>query len=241
MSLRGSEIERYSRQIILKDIGVSGQKKLKKSKVLIVGLGGLGCPAAEYLSRAGVGTIGLVDHDKVSLSNIHRQSMFTTKDIKKYKIDVVKQRIKKINSQIKIKSFKKKINDINIKKIVKSFDIVIDGTDNFTSKFLINKFSKIFRKIFISGSIGKFDGHIFGFDFSKKSKPCLESFYQTVPDDDIVTCEEDGVIGTVAGVVGNIQANEAIKYILDIGKRLNGKVLIINLLNLEFRISNLTK
>ena len=241
MSLTNNEIERYSRQIILRDIGVNGQKKLKKSKVLIVGLGGLGCPAAEYLSRAGVGTIGLIDHDKVSLSNIHRQSIFTTSDIKKYKVDLVKQRIKKINSYVKIISFKKKIDDFNIKKIMQTFDIIIDGTDNFTSKFLINKFSKILKKVFISGAIGKFDGHIFGFNFSKKTKPCLESFYQGIPDDDIATCEEDGVIGTVAGIVGNIQANEAIKYILNIGKSLNGKVLIINLLNLEFRICNLTK
>ena len=239
MSLTSNEIERYSRQIILKDIGISGQKKLKKSKVLIVGLGGLGCPAAEYLSRAGVGTIGLIDHDKVNLSNIHRQSIFTTSDIKKYKVDVVKQRIKKVNSSVKIKSFKKKVDDFNIKKIIQSFDIIIDGTDNFRSKFLINKFSKILKKVLISGAIGKFDGHIFGFNFSKKTKPCLESFYQGTPDDDLATCEEDGVIGTVAGIVGNIQANEAIKYILDVGKCLNGKVLIINLLNLEFRICDL--
>ena len=240
MSLTNNEIERYSRQIILKDIGISGQTKLKKSKVLIVGLGGLGCPVAEYLSRAGVGTIGLIDNDKVNLSNIHRQSIFTASDIKKYKVDVVKQRIKKVNSHVKIKSFKKKIDDFNIKKIIQSFDIIIDGTDNFSSKFLVNKFSKILKKIFISGAIGRFDGHIFGFDFSKKIKPCLESFYQGIPDD-IATCEEDGVIGTVAGIVGNIQANEAIKYILDVGKCLNGKVLIINLLNLEFRLCNLVK
>ena len=241
MSLTSNEIERYSRQIILKDIGISGQKKLKKSKVLIVGLGGLGCPAAEYLSRAGVGTIGLIDHDKINLSNIHRQSIFTTSDIKKYKVDVVKQRIKRVNSNVKIKSFKTKIDDFNIKKIIQSFDIIIDGTDNFNSKFLINKFSKILKKVLISGAIGKFDGHIFGFNFSKKTKPCLESFYQGIPDEDIATCEEDGVIGTVAGMVGNIQANEAIKYILDVGKCLNGKVLIINLLNLEFRICDLVK
>ena len=240
MSLGNNEIERYSRQIILKDIGINWQKKIKKSKVLIIGLGGLGCPAAEYLSRAGVGTIGIIDHDKVSLSNIHRQSIFTTSDIKKYKVDVVKQRIKKVNSNVNIKSFKKKIDNFNLKKIINSFDIVIDGTDNFSSKFLINKFSKMFKKVFISGSIGKFDGHIFGFDFSKKNKPCLESFYQGMPDD-IPTCEEDGVIGTIAGVVGNIQANEAIKYILNVGSCLNGKVLIINLLNLEFRVCNLVK
>ena len=241
MSLTENEIDRYSRQIILKDIGISGQKKLKKSKVLIIGLGGLGCPAAEYLSRAGVGTIGIIDHDKVSLSNIHRQSIFTSSDIKKYKVDVVKQRIKKVNSYVNIKIFKKKIEDFNVKKIIKSFDIIIDGTDNFSSKFLINKFSKVLKKIFISGAIGKFDGHIFGFDFSKKTKPCLESFYQGVHDNDIASCEEDGVVGTVAGVVGNIQANEAIKFILDVGSCLDGKVLIINLLNLEFRICNLVK
>ena len=241
MSLTNKEIERYSRQIILKDIGINGQKKLKKSKVLIVGLGGLGCPVAEYLSRAGVGTIGLIDHDKVNLSNIHRQSIFTTSDIKKYKVDIVKQRIKKVNPHIKIKSFKKKIDDFNTKEIIQSFDIIIDGTDNFSSKFLINKFSKTLKKVFISGSIGKFDGHIFGFNFSKKTKPCLESFYQGIPDEDMTTCEEDGVIGTVAGIVGNIQANEAIKHILGVGRCLNGKVLIINLLNLEFRICNLVK
>ncbi len=241
MSLTNNEIERYSRQIILKDIGISGQKKLKKSKVLIIGLGGLGCPAAEYLTRAGVGTIGLIDHDKINLSNIHRQSIFTTSDIKKYKVDVVKQRIKRVNSHVNIKSFKTKIDDFNIKKIIQSFDIIIDGTDNFSSKFLINKFSKTLKKVFISGSIGKFDGHIFGFNFSKKTKPCLESFYQGIPDENIATCEEGGVIGTVAGIVGNIQANEAIKYILGAGRCLNGKVLIINLLNLEFRICNLVK
>ena len=241
MNLTNNEIKRYSRQIILKDIGISGQKKLKRSKVLIVGLGGLGCPAAEYLSRAGVGTIGLIDHDKVSLSNIHRQSIFTVSDIKKYKVDVVKQRIKKVNSHVKIKSFKKRIDDSNIKKIIQSFDVIIDGTDNFSSKFLINKFSKILKKVFISGAIGKFDGHIFGFNFSKKTKPCLQTFYQGISDNDIATCEEDGVIGTVAGIVGNIQANEAIKYILGVGRCLNGKVLIINLLNLEFRICNLVK
>jgi len=239
MSLRKSEIERYSRQIILKDIGINGQKKLKKSKVLIVGLGGLGCPAAEYLSRAGVGTIGLIDHDKVNLSNIHRQSIFTSSDIKRYKVDVVKQRIKKVNSNIYIKSFKNKIDNFNVKKIIEYFDIIIDGTDNFSSKFLINNFSKNLKKVFISGAIGKFDGHVFGFDFSKKKKPCLKSFYQGIPDDNIATCQEDGVIGTIAGVVGNIQANEAIKYILDIGMCLNGKVLIIDLLNLKFKICDL--
>ena len=241
MNLKTNELERYSRQIIIKDIGISGQKKIKKSKVLIVGLGGLGCPVAEYLCRAGVGTIGLIDHDKIDLSNIHRQSMFTTKDINKYKVKVVSDRIKKINPNIRIKSFKKKLNRSNIEILINDFDIIIDGTDNYTSKFLVNEFSRKFKKIFVCGAISKFDGHVFSFNFSKDNSLCLKSFYQTIPNDEVLNCETDGVVGTIASVVGSIQANEVIKNIIGIGKSLNGKVLIINLLNLDFRVSNLKK
>ncbi|MFL2853401.1 MAG: HesA/MoeB/ThiF family protein [Candidatus Pelagibacter sp.] len=241
MNLKTNELERYSRQIIIKDIGISGQKKIKKSKVLIVGLGGLGCPVAEYLCRAGVGTIGLIDHDKIDLSNIHRQSMFTTKDINKYKVKVVSDRVKMINPNIRIKSFKKKLNRSNIEILINDFDIIIDGTDNFTSKFLVNEFSRKFKKIFVCGAISKFDGHVFSFNFSKDNSLCLKSFYQTIPNDEVLSCEADGVVGTIASVVGSIQANEVIKNIIGIGKSLNGKVLIINLLNLDFRISNLKR
>ena len=241
MNLKTNELKRYSRQIIIKDIGISGQKKIKKSKVLIVGLGGLGCPVAEYLCRAGVGTIGLIDHDKIDLSNIHRQSMFTTKDINKYKVKVVSDRVKKINPNIRIKSFKKKLNRSNIEILINDFDIIIDGTDNFTSKFLVNEFSRKFKKIFVCGAISKFDGHVFSFNFSKDNSLCLKSFYQTIPNDEVLSCEADGVVGTIASVVGSIQANEVIKNIIGIGKSLNGKVLIINLLNLDFRISNLKR
>ena len=241
MNLKTNELERYSRQIIIKDIGITGQRKIKNSKVLIVGLGGLGCPVVEYLSRTGVGTIGLIDHDKIDLTNIHRQSMFTTNDIGKYKVKVVNDRVKKINPNIKIKSFKKKLNQSNIKNLIKYFDIIVDGTDNFTSKFLLNEFSRKLKKIFVCGAISKFDGHIFSFNFSKNTSPCLKSFYQTIPNDEVLNCEADGVVGTIASVVGSIQANEVIKNIVGIGKSLNGKVLIINLLNLEFRISKLKK
>ena len=241
MNLKTNELERYSRQIIIKDIGISGQKKIKKSKVLIVGLGGLGCPVAEYLCRAGVGTIGLIDHDKVDLSNIHRQSMFTTKDINKHKVIVVSDRVKKINPNIKIKSFKKKLNRSNIENLISDFDIIIDGTDNFASKFLVNEFTRKFKKIFVCGAISKFDGHVFSFNFLKDDSLCLKSFYQTIPNDEVLNCEADGVVGTIASVVGSIQANEVIKNIIGIGKSLNGKVLIINLLNLDFRVSNLKK
>ena len=236
-----NDYKRFEKQIILKKVGISGQKKIKKSKVLIVGLGGLGCPVAEYLCRAGVGTIGLIDHDKIDLSNIHRQSMFTTKDINKYKVKVVSDRVKMINPNIRIKSFKKKLNRSNIEILINDFDIIIDGTDNFTSKFLVNEFSRKFKKIFVCGAISKFDGHVFSFNFSKDNSLCLQSFYQTIPNDEVLSCEADGVVGTIASVVGSIQANEVIKNIIGIGKSLNGKVLIINLLNLDFRISNLKR
>ena len=228
-------IERYSRQIVLKNVGAIGQKEILKAKVLIIGAGGLGCPVADYLSRAGVGTIGIVDFDKVNLSNIHRQSLYETRDINKFKVDVLKKKIKLINPLIKVIAFKKKITDKNSKKIIKNFDIVIDGSDNFKTKFLLNKYSIKYKKILIVGAINKFDGHVFSFDFKNKKNPCLKCFYQSEPSDEILNCEADGVLGPVAGTIGNIQANEVLKKILGIGSDLNSYILIINLLTLNFR------
>ena len=228
-------LERYSRQIILKDIGILGQKLISKAKILVVGAGGLGCPIAEYLSRAGIGTLGIVDFDKVQLSNIHRQSMYNTKDIGKFKVDVVQKKIKLINPLVKIKKIKKKINEKNIKNIVSKFDIIVDGSDNFKTKFLLNKYSIKFKKFYISGAISKFDGHIFTFNFKNKNEPCLRCFYQTEPSDDILNCETEGILGPVAAVVANIQANEVIKKILNICNNLKNHILIVNLKNLNFR------
>ncbi len=228
-------LERYSRQIILKDIGILGQKLISKAKILVVGAGGLGCPIAEYLSRAGIGTLGIVDFDKVQLSNIHRQSMYNTKDIGKFKVDVVQKKIKLINPLVKIKKIKKKINEKNIKNIVSKFDIIVDGSDNFKTKFLLNKYSIKFKKFYISGAISKFDGHIFTFNFKNKNEPCLRCFYQTEPSDDTLNCETEGILGPVAAVVANIQTNEVIKKILNIGNNLKNHILIVNLKNLNFR------
>ena len=228
-------IERYSRQIVLKDVGVVGQKKIRSSKVLIVGAGGLGCPIADYLSRAGVGTIGIADFDKINLSNIHRQNLYNSKDIGKYKVDVVREKIKLINPFTKIKTYKKKISDKNLNNIINSFNIIVDGSDNFRTKFLLNKYSIKYKKILIVGAISKFDGHVFTFDFKDKKTPCLRCFYQSEPSDEILNCEAEGIMGPVAGVIGNIQANEVLKKILKIGKNLNKYILIINLLTLNFR------
>ena len=233
--LNKNHIERYSRQIVLKDVGVVGQKKIYSSKVLIVGAGGLGCPIADYLSRAGVGTIGIADFDKINLSNIHRQNLYNSKDIGKYKVDVVREKIKLINPFTKIKTYKKKISDKNLNNIINSFNIIVDGSDNFRTKFLLNKYSIKYKKILIVGAISKFDGHVFTFDFKDKKTPCLRCFYQSEPSDEILNCDAEGIMGPVAGVIGNIQANEVLKKILKIGKNLNKYILIINLLTLNFR------
>jgi len=234
-NINKNQIERYSRQIVLKDVGIVGQKKIISTKVLIVGAGGLGCPLADYLSRSGVGTIGIADFDRINLSNIHRQNLYDSKDIGKYKVDVIKKKIKLINPLTKIKTYKKKINDKNLNNIIKKFDIVVDGSDNFKTKFLLNEYSIKHKKILIIGAISKFEGHVFTFDFKDKKTPCLKCFYQSEPSDEILNCESEGILGPVAGIVGNIQANEVLKKILKIGSDLKKKILIINLFTLDFR------
>ena len=242
LTLNKKQIERFSRQIILKDIGTIGQKKIIKSKVLIIGMGGLGCPVAEFLARAGVGFIGIIDSDNVDLSNIHRQSLYDINDLKKSKVVAAKKKLKKINSGIKVRSYKIRLNKLNYSKIIKEYDYIVDGSDNFKTKFLINDFCKVSKKFLVSGAISKFDGHVFTFDFKNKNTPCIRSFFQEDKiSDDILNCEYEGILGTVAGIIGTIQANEILKKILNIGKNLNGYILILDLLNLNFRKVKLNK
>ena len=240
--LNKSQIERFSRQLVLKNIGARGQKKILSSKVLIVGIGGLGCPAAENLVRAGIGTIGLIDNDIVNLSNIHRQSLFSSKDIKKLKVSVAAKKLKEINPLTKIKTYKSRLNKNNIKNIIKNYELVIDGSDNFKTKFLINDCCLKLKKKLVTGAISKFDGHIFAFDFKDKKTASLKDFYQEKEvSDDILNCEFEGVLGTIASIVGATQANEALKMIMEIGQNLRNQILIIDLLNLAFRKVNFKK
>ena len=235
-NLNKSQIERFSRQLVLKKIGAKGQKKILSSKILIVGIGGLGCPAAENLVRAGIGTIGLIDNDIVNLSNIHRQSLFTSKDIKKTKVSVAAKKLKEINPSTKIKTYKSRLNKNNIKNIIKNYELIIDGSDNFKTKFLINDYCKKFKKKLVTGAISKFDGHVFTFDFNDTKTASLKNFYQENEiSDDNFNCEFDGVLGTTASIVGTTQANEALKMIMEIGQNLKNQILIIDLLNLSFR------
>jgi molybdopterin/thiamine biosynthesis adenylyltransferase len=183
-------VERFSRQIVLKDIGILGQKTILSSKVLIIGAGGLGSPVIEFLSRAGVGSIGVVDDDKVSLSNLHRQSLYNTTDIGKFKVKIAKDKIKKINPNTKVTIYKIRLNNNNFKKIISDYDYIVDGSDNFTTKFLLNDYCLKFKKVLVTGAISKFDGHIFTFDFKNKKVPCLRCFFQESEiSDNLLNCE----------------------------------------------------
>ena len=235
-NLKKSQIERYARQLVLKNIGAKGQEKILSAHILIVGVGGLGCPAAENLVRSGIGNIGLIDDDIVGLSNIHRQSLFDTKDVNESKVIVAKKKLKAINPNTKIKTYKKRLNNKNIKEIMKNYDLIIDGSDNFETKFLLNDICLKYKKKLITGAISKFDGHIFTFNFKDKKTASLRDFYQEEEiSDDILNCEFEGVLGTTATIIGAIQANEAIKMITEIGQNLKNEILIIDLLNLNFR------
>ena len=242
LKLNKNQIERFSRQIVLKNVGVLGKKKIIQSKVLIIGMGGLGCPVAEFLTRAGIGNLGIIDSDNVDLTNIHRQSLFDARDVKKSKVIAAKKKLKKINSKIKIDCYKIRLNKNNFYKIIDQYDYIVDGSDNFKTKFLINDFCKKFKKFLVTGAISKFDGHVFTFNFKNKKTPCIRSFFQQKEiSDDILNCEYEGILGTVAGIIGTILANEILKKILSIGKSLNGYILILDLLNLNFRKVKLNK
>ena len=235
-------LERFSRQIVLKDIGILGQKKIISSKVLIIGAGGLGSPVAEFLSRAGIGSLGIVDDDKVSLSNLHRQSLYNTSNIGKLKVKIAKDKIKKINPNTRVTIYKIRLNKQNFTEIINNYDYIVDGSDNFTTKFLLNDFCLKFKKVLVTGAISKFDGHIFTFNFKDKKIPCLRCFFQESEiSDDLLNCESEGILGTVAGIVGTIQANEVLKKILKIGTGLDGYIFILDLLNLKFRKVKLKK
>ena len=242
MKFNRKQIERYSRQIILKKIGVLGQKKLMKSSVLIVGAGGLGSPISIYLAALGLGKIGIIDNDNVEISNLSRQIVFDTNDINKNKSLAAVNKLKKINPDIKLQSFDRRLTKHTIHEIGKHFDLIVDGSDNFKTRFLVNDYCLKRKKILISGAISKFEGQVYTFNFSKKKSPCLRCFIPKMPPNpDVDNCEFEGVLGTIGGLIGSIQANEVVKEILNIGDTLCGNILIIDALKLTFRKVKLNK
>ena len=227
------DFKRFEKQIILKKIGISGQKKILNSKVLIIGIGGLGCPLLTYLAASGVGKIGIVDYDKVEISNLNRQTLFAQSDVGKFKVNQAKKNIKKINSKIKVLTFNIKLNETNIKKVFEDFDIICDGTDNYETRYLINDECKRSKKILISAAISKFDGHLYKFNFRKKSS-CYRCFMPEMPNDEN-NCQSEGIFSPIAGILGSMQANEVLKTILNFKNNLHNRMIIFNSIKSNFR------
>mgnify|MGYP002854036252 CR=1 FL=1 len=234
MAMTDEQIERYSRHIILKEIGAKGQKKLLNAKVLIIGAGGLGAPCALYLAAAGVGTIGIVDADEVDLSNLQRQVIHTTNDLGKAKVKSAKETMEAINPDVTVKTYRMFVDASNIRELVREYDFVIDGTDNFPAKFLINDACVLEKKPFSHAGIIRFQGQ--ALTYVPGEGPCYRCVFKNPPPKDAVpTCKQAGVIGAMAGTIGTIQAMEAIKYIVGKGDLLTGKLLTYDALKMDFR------
>ena len=233
MKITTDQFKRFEKQIILKKIGVAGQKKIFSANAIIVGLGGLGCPLLTYLSSSGVGKIGIVDFDKVEISNLNRQTLFNPEDIGKFKVYQAKKAIKKNNRKIKIIAFNKNLTSKNINKILKDFNIICDGTDNYKTRYLINDYCKKNQKILISSAISKFDGQLMKFNFKKKG-PCYRCFMPNSPNFEN-NCQTEGIFSPVAGIMGSLQANEVLKSILKTKNDLSNHILIFDSLKTEFR------
>ncbi len=234
MELTEGQIERYSRQIILEQVGGAGQEKLLGSRVLIVGAGGLGAPAALYLAGAGVGTIGIIDHDKVDVSNLQRQIIHNTSDIGTDKVDSAMEKIRAINPDVTVRPYQCRATAENISEIIRQYDFVVDGTDNFAAKFLIND-ACYFEKIpFSHAGILRFDGQLI--TVLPAETACYRCVFRSPPPQGVVpSCSQAGVLGALAGVIGSLQATEALKYLLDIGNLLTNTLLTYNALTSEFR------
>lgn len=235
MQLSESEIQRYSRHIILQDVGGKGQLKLKRAKVLLIGAGGLGSPAGLYLAAAGIGTIGLVDGDVVDLSNLQRQIMHSTATLGKPKVESGKQTLTAINPEITVNAYHQLVDADNIIPLISQYDIVLDGSDNFTTRFLVNDACFFAKKTLISASMFRFEGQLTAIK-PHQGYPCYRCLYPEPPPAGLVpNCQEAGVLGVLAGTMGILQASEAIKEILGIGETIADKLVIYDALDMKFR------
>ncbi len=229
---------RYDRQIKLDEVGVSGQEKLRKTSVLIVGVGGLGCPAAQYLAGAGIGKIGLMDHDRVSLSNLHRQLLFDEQDIGNAKASVAREKLQRINSEIEIEVFEEALTKDNAEKIFRKFDIILDGTDNFETKYLINDACILAEKSWVYASIYKNEGQLSVFNF--KDGPSYRCLFPKTTRQNI-SCETTGVLGVTPGILGLMQAAEVLKMVLETGDIFSGKLKLINILSGQDQVLKISR
>ena len=235
MAFTNEQLERYARHIILKEIGVKGQKKLMKGSVLIIGAGGLGAPAAMYLAAAGVGTIGIVDADEVDLSNLQRQIIHSTPDIGKPKVISAKETMEALNPEVRVNAIQEFVSSENIMDLIRDYDFIIDGTDNFPAKFLINDACVMAGKPFCHAGIIRFKGQLMTWVPGQEA-PCYRCVFKEPPPKDAVpTCKEAGVVGAMGGVIGSLQAMEAIKYLTGVGDLLTGRLLTYDALKMDFR------
>lgn len=235
MNLREDQIERYSRQILLPNVGGKGQEKLLKAKVLIIGAGGLGSPCALYLASAGVGRLGIVDSDVVELNNLQRQILHSTQNVGRPKVESARERLKAVNPDVEVIPYKLRLTSENIMDIIKDYDIVVDGSDNFPTRYLVNDACVLSRKLLSHGGIYRFDGQ--AITIIPGQTACYRCIFSEPPPPGLVpSCQEAGILGVVAGIIGVIQANEVIKYILGIGELLSGKLLVFNALDSSFRL-----
>lgn len=234
MELSSIQKERYSRHIVIDEIGESGQKQLLNAKVLIIGAGGLGSPSAMYLAAAGVGTIGIADADRVDLSNLQRQIMHSYNDFNKPKVQSAGETLSLINSDVKINEHYTFIDETNIEEIIENYDFIIDAADNFSTKFLINDACVKLRKPFSHAGVIRFNGQLM--TYVPECGPCYRCiFNEPPPDNEVLNCSQAGVIGAMCGVIGSLQAMEAVKYITGVGELLTGSLLVCDAMTMEFR------
>jgi len=241
MRFSQAQIHRYSRQLILPGFGGKSQSKLAEAKVFIMGAGGLGSPAAIYLAAAGVGTIGLADFDRVELHNLQRQILHRTQDVGLLKVDSGKKTLESLNPDVQVQVYSERITWANIREIIKGYHLVLDGSDNFPTRFLVNDACFFEKKTLISGAILRFDGQLSTFK-PHAGGPCYRCLFpQPPPPGTVPSCQEAGILGAVAGAIGVLQANEALKEILEIGKSMAGRLLLFNALGLSFEVVELRR
>lgn len=232
--LTPKEIERYSRQIVMPELAMEGQEKLKSAKVLLLGAGGLGSPISLYLAAAGIGTLGIVDFDNVSYSNLQRQVLYASEDVGMSKVETAKAKLAAINPNVEIITYNIKLTSENALDIIRDYDIVADGSDNFATRYLVNDTCVLLKKPVVYGSILRFEGQVSFFDSAYG--PCYRCLYPEPPAaGEVPSCEEGGVIGVLPGIIGSIQANEVIKYIIGKGELLSGRLLTLDALKMKFK------
>jgi molybdopterin/thiamine biosynthesis adenylyltransferase len=236
MNFSDEEIQRYSRQLILPEIGGKGQKKIRNARLFLIGAGGLGSPAALYLVAGGLGKLGLIDSDVVDLSNLQRQVLHTTKSVNQPKVESAKARLNAINPDCTIETYQKKLDASNIMDLMSGYDFILDGSDNFPTRFLVNDACFFLKKPLISASIFRFEGQLTTIKAYAADYPCYRCLFPEPPPADLVTsCQEAGVLGALAGTMGVLQATEAFKEILGVGSSLTNRLLLYDALDMRFR------